>query len=453
MDAAPGVISAEDASTTTLPTDTPTYSPTFTYTSTQTDTPTYTNTYTETSTYTFTTTFTDTYTNTPKPSNTPTAPIHIVISQFRTNGPNGAYDEFVEHYNPTGAAVSISGWQIMKSAGCGPVTSLLVTIYYGTILQPGQHYLLAATSPYSSISNADQVFYPGIADNGGLGLVNSSGTIDQVGMCASTDASTYYHEGKSLTPLTGTSDQSYQHKPCGNTACYDTKDNASDFDLISPAAPLNQASPALRCASVGLASPTRTPTRTLTGTPTPGPTAIPQQLVLNEFLPHPRSDWNKDGMVNVGDEYIEIINLSTLALNMKNWILDTGADSSKTYSLPDLTLRPRQIAYFFGTLTGLSLSDGGGTIRLLKPTGSIAVALTYPAVERAYLTWCRQPDGTGTWVSTACPAQAGPIFSSIPASRAPRRASHPSASMKIPSRNRSPWQNAADSTPGSQIIQ
>ena len=56
-------------------------------------------------------------------TNTPTAPNHIVISEFRTLGPLGADDEFVELYNPTGAAVNIGGWLINKSSSCGTSTS------------------------------------------------------------------------------------------------------------------------------------------------------------------------------------------------------------------------------------------------------------------------------------------------------------------------------------------
>jgi len=73
-----------------------------------------------------------------------------------------------------------------------------------------------------------------------------------------------------------------------------------------------------------------------------------------------------------------------------------------------MTLQPLQIAYFFGTLTGINLSDGGGSVRLLKPSGAIADAFTYPAVERADRTWCRQPDGTGTWGFNCLPSPGRP---------------------------------------------
>ncbi len=37
---------------------------------------------------------------------------HVVISELAAAGPNGALDEFIELYNPTAAAVSLSGWTL-----------------------------------------------------------------------------------------------------------------------------------------------------------------------------------------------------------------------------------------------------------------------------------------------------------------------------------------------------
>jgi hypothetical protein len=401
-----------------LPTVTP-ITPTYTGSPTPTETPTDTSTPTNTPTFTLVPTTTQTFTITPTSNITPTftatpppPPNHIVISEFRTNVPFGVYDQFVELYNPTGAAVNIGTWNIYTSSTCGAIVQLLVTITYGTILQPGQHFLLASISSKPSITNADQTFpfSPGIANDGGLALYNSFGPIDQVGMCINTS----FHEGTTLAPLTGTSDQSYERKPGGPTACMDTSNNFNDFELTSPATPLNHNSPIVMCAGVVLSTPTKMPSPTLTRTRTPAPTAIPQPVVMNEILPHPRSDWNGDGTANVGDEYVEIINVSTAAVNVANWKLDTGIGSLKTFTLPAITLQPRQIAFFFSSQTGLSFSNGGDTVRLLKSSGAIADAFTYPAVDRADRTWCRQPDGTGKWGYVCLPSPGRPnIFLDI----------------------------------------
>jgi hypothetical protein len=347
------------------------------------------------------------------PTATPSAPHHIVISEFRTTGPLGASDEFVELYNPTGAAVNIGYWTINISSSCGISLSVLVYIDPFTILQPGQHYLVAAYGylTNSSISTADQRFNPGIADDGGIALVSSGIIVDQVGMCASTRL----YEGTPLPPLPAplTTDQSYERKPGGNTSCYDTDNNIKDFKVISPSEPLAQSAPAVMCQGVLRTSPTRTPTitQTRTRTLTRVPTPFPAYAVLNEFLPHPQNDWNADGVANVGDEYIEVINLGSVDLNMKGWRLDTGLNSPTTYTLPDTLLKPRGIAVFFGSQTGISLSDGGGTVRLLRTDGRIFDAFTYPAVEVPERTWCRLPDGGDRWGFNCRPTPSRPNIS------------------------------------------
>ncbi len=376
-------------------TATPTDTPTTTATPTDTGTPTQTGTATQTPTASNTPTATGTGTATHTPTATLRPPVHIVISEFRSRGPAGSDDEFVELFNPSAAAVNIGGWQIKKSSGCGTTITSLLTIPAGIILQPGQHYLAANTA--AGVSSPDQTFSSTISDDGGVAVLASNDSIiDQVGMCATTT----YREGTALASLTGTTDQSYQRRSGG---CVDTNNNTSDFTIITPANPQNRLSPVTICAGAVTPTPSKTPTATPTFTPTktkavtPVPTAMPIDIVINEFLPHPRTDWNADGKANFGDEYIELINIGTQSVNLNGWKLDDDVDGSPAYKLPNITLLPRQIVHYDASETGISLSDGGDTVRLIAPAGFTVDAYTYPVVLNADVTWCRLPDGTGTW--------------------------------------------------------
>jgi hypothetical protein len=131
-------------------------------------------------------------------------------------------------------------------------------------------------------------------------------------------------------------------------------------------------------------------------------------VVINEFLPHPHTDWNGDGTANTGDEYIELINMGTESVSLKNWKLDDGDGGSSPYNLPDMILLPRQIAFFYQTETGISLSDGGDTVRLFRPDGRKADIYNYPLVTATDRTWCRLPDGTGVWAFACRPSPGKP---------------------------------------------
>jgi hypothetical protein len=385
--------------------------PSPTTTSTSTGTPTFTSTYSPTSTP------TSAFTSTPYP------PAQMVISEFRSRGPNGATDEFVELYNPTGAAINIGSWSIRGSVDCGTTATTLAILPTNTILQAGQHYLLVSNTG-ASIGGADQLFFPGLADAGGLALVsNTNVTIDQVGMCNTT----LYREGTNLEPLTGNGNQSYERKPGGATACYDTNNNAADFALISPPNPQNEASPITLCGGVVLYTPTFTKTQTYTRTPTKTATTVPGSVIINEFLPHPHTDWNLDGKVNVEDEYIELINMGTTSINIRNWKLDNGANTTG-YVLPDTIMLPHQILVFFHFETGISLSDGGGTVRLVKSDGHTADIFNYPPVEAMDRTWCRLSSGKG-FLEFAC--QPSPGRPNTPSNPTPTKAEKTSTPGKI----------------------
>jgi hypothetical protein len=152
---------------------------------------------------------------------------------------------------------------------------------------------------------------------------------------------------------------------------------------------------------------TRTATRTRTATPFP--TILPGNVVINEYLPRPASDWDGSGEVNSRDEFIELMNMGTTDINLKGWKLDDIADSGSTpYTLPDLILPPYGIVRYYASQTGISLSDGGDSVRLLKPDGRTADLHNYPVVMAADQTWCRLPDGNGGWGFTCRPTPGRP---------------------------------------------
>ena len=115
------------------------------------------------------------------------------------------------------------------------------------------------------------------------------------------------------------------------------------------------------------------------------------------MLPHALTDLNGDGVADVGDEYIELINLSNITVSLQGWLLDDRDPSTRSYALPPVLMSPGQKLAFFASQTGQYLSDGGDTVVLIRPGGVVADFLTYPVLEQLGLAWCRVPDGVGTW--------------------------------------------------------
>ncbi len=176
------------------------------------------------------------------------APNHIVISQFRSRGPNGDGDEFVELFNPTNAPISIDGWVLQRSGDCVAVPSPFYTFKSGVSLPAGGHYLIGGLN-YSGTGTAAPDNVPPTAillgDQGGIALFDTPAHIvDAVGMCNATS----FLEGEPLAPLSGASDQSYARISDASTGeCVDTNNNAADFFRLSPSDPQNSKSPLTKC--------------------------------------------------------------------------------------------------------------------------------------------------------------------------------------------------------------
>ncbi|MGH9883378.1 MAG: lamin tail domain-containing protein, partial [Pyrinomonadaceae bacterium] len=164
----------------------------------------------------------------------------IVISEFRTRGPGGVADEFVEVQNVSNVVLDISGCRLLDSSSGGTVINRLV-INSGTLLQPGQHFLMVLPTSYSltaypagvgTTATSDQDYAVGFADDGGLAFtLNDNTVLDQVGM----SAGSAFGEGTRLTPQSAAAagvNASYVRRMSTGLP-QDTNSNGADFVLVS----------------------------------------------------------------------------------------------------------------------------------------------------------------------------------------------------------------------------
>ena len=168
---------------------------------------------------------------------------NILISEFRTRGPAGGNDEFVEIWNNSGSPVNIGGYTLRGSNNAG-LTSVRATVAAGTVLNPGCYYLFTnsnATGGYSGAVPGNTTFATGITDDGGLAIANAAAVVvDQVGM----SAGSAYKEGATLAPTPVNANQSYERKPGGGSGnSLDTDNNGNDFIFHNASSdPQNQSS-------------------------------------------------------------------------------------------------------------------------------------------------------------------------------------------------------------------
>jgi uncharacterized repeat protein (TIGR01451 family) len=315
-------------------------------------------------------------------------------------------DEWIELYNPGSNPINLSGWTVKAADGTPSIT--LNTF----VLQPGEYYLLERTDD-TTVSDiaADQIYTGELGNsyeslrlidplnriidtanaNGGFWPAGSSttyGTMERRGNVADSDTAWITNTGKVAWGLdAGTPNNCTTTPPC----------------LTAPKALKGTPKHANWAYSV-----TPTPSPRATNTKQPTITIVPPQplVAINEFVARPGHDWNNDGKINTGDEYIELVNHGVIDVNLSGYRLDDEANiGSSPFTLPSVTIKPGERIVFYGSQTGLLLSDGGDGVRLLKSNGQLMDAFNYTTVGYPDQAYCRLPDdgGADDWNDSCYP--------------------------------------------------
>ena len=376
-------------------TATPTFTPTVP-TLTPTNTLTSTNTFTPTQTLTSTLTFTPTNTLTP----TPVIVRSVVINEVAWAGTRAnANDEWIELYNPGTVDADISGWKLVGNA-------FSITFPKDTFIPASDRYFLIERTEDVTSVQSDLVFTDLVLSNSNERLYLYDGSDNIIDSANSNGG---------LWPAGNASDNSSMQRSviaADSDFVWVTYDITKDL-VANYAYDFNgnviRGTPGRGNLPINVTTtPTPTPRSTARPANTSAVVVLQPVIGISEFLPRPGFDWNNDGVVDVFDEFIEIINAGRIDINLGAYRLDDEqGQGSNLYNLPSITLKPDERAVFYASETGILLSDAGDTVRLLRGN-TVVDAYTYPVVRYPDQSWCRIPDRLGYWNDPCFPTPNNP---------------------------------------------
>jgi hypothetical protein len=162
----------------------------------------------------------------PAPAASATSPTHVVIAQIQIAGAASSND-FVKLYNPTRAAVDISGWKLRKKSSTGTDYSLR-DFPNGTAVAPGAYFTWAnSTNGFAQSIGADASSTETLSADNSVAIMDANGTVvDAVAWGTGTNQ---YGEGAPF-PTDPAPNQILARKSSGGVPV-DTNDNEEDFVL------------------------------------------------------------------------------------------------------------------------------------------------------------------------------------------------------------------------------
>ncbi len=341
----------------------------------------------------------------PTATPTPTDELAVVINEVAWAGTQASTsDEWIELYNPGSSDINLANWTLTSSDGSPDIT-------LSGIIQGDDYFLLERTDDDTVASIAADLIYSGSLSNSGeilrlydpnnnlVDTANINGSAWPAGI-----SSTYSSMERSV--IDDDSDYVWVTYDAASDAGTRATD-ASGYEINGTPdrgnEPIN-------------VTPTVTPQGYTSGSGgTSGSSggsgssgSEPPILGISEFLPRPGHDWNNDGLVDVFDEFIEIINAGKIDVDLGNYKLDDEENlGSSPYTLPKITLKPGERAVFYAAETGILLSDAGDTVRLLR-SSKVVDAYTYGVARYPDQAWCRIPDRLGYWNKPCFPTPNNP---------------------------------------------
>ncbi len=302
----------------------------------------------------------------------------VLIVEVQTESKNNASQEFIELANTTDGSIDISEWRVEYFAANPKSFDVPTrTIPLHGSLPAGAHYLLASVGYLVGTAN----------DSFSSGLSNAGGHLLLVSPDANTPSQPHIYDalgwGTAVQPettaaLVPKAGESLQRKVDDDGFFTDTDDNQTDFISGTPnpegfvpsrEAPEEEPTSTAPVKATGLDGQTdeTESADVVDNAPDVDQPLLPSlALQITELLPNPASP-----QTDAADEFIELYNPNSEAVELTGYKLQTGTTYSHSYEFVDQTLDAQAYKAFYVTDTGVVLANSASKARLIDPTGAV----------------------------------------------------------------------------------
>ena len=108
--------------------------------------------------------------------------------------------------------------------------------------------------------------------------------------------------------------------------------------------------------------------------PVASPSTSASSIVINEFMPDPEG-------TDTNNEWIELKNTSSQAINIQGYKLDDVEGGSSPYAFPSTSFQPNEIKAFYSNVTKITLNNDTDRVRLFNAEGATIDEILYEKPE------------------------------------------------------------------------
>lgn len=257
----------------------------------------------------------------------------VLISEMSMGSNSSATEEFVELYNNSDDAISLSNWSVYYRSATGSTYSKKASFLTTAVIQPRGFFVASTFAPNNVI------LVSGMSQTGGVTELrdDKGNVVDRLGY-----GNTNLANGKpAAAPQSGES--IYREYDSVSKTMINTNDNLQDFYITPSMSP--GSIPVIEIEEYS-------------------EVVVYPSMFINELYPNPNPEQSEST-----DEYIELYNPNDISVDLNGWLIKDS--SGKTFIVKNKIIEPHGYLALYSSETSIALNNTGDFVELYSPNSEL----------------------------------------------------------------------------------